>query len=93
MVFGVRVPRALNPAFIEQAMQASDGIPDLSAAMRGLIKARGAVLAAILAIDADVRRMVRASDACRRLMSIPAVGQLTALAFTAAVDNPKPAIS
>jgi transposase len=34
-------------------------------------------------------RLVRASDACRRLMSIPGVGQLTALAFTAAVDDPQ----
>ena len=33
--------------------------------------------------------MARASDACRRLMSIPGVGQLTALAFTAAVDDPR----
>src|SRR5499425_3869407 len=89
VVFGVRLPRALNPAFIKQALQASDGIPGLSAAMRGLIGARAAVLAAIAAIDADIRRMVRASDACRRLMSIPGVGQLTALAFTAAVDDPR----
>ena len=29
-----------------------------------------------------------ASGACRRLMSIPGVGQLTALAFIAAVDDP-----
>jgi transposase len=78
-----------GPAFIQQALQASDGIPGLSAAMRGLIGARAAVLAAIVAIDADIRRMVRASDACRRLMSIPGVGQLTALAFTAAVDDPR----
>src|SRR6266699_17177 len=59
------------------------------AAMQGLVAARTAVLAAIVAIDGDIRRMVRASDACRRLMSIPGVGQLTALAFTAAVDDPK----
>src|SRR4249920_540172 len=88
VVFGVRLPRALSPAFIDQALQASEGIPGLSAAMRGLIAARAAVLAAVVAIDADIRRMVSASDACRRLMSIPGVGQLTALAFTAAVDDP-----
>jgi transposase len=41
-----------------------------------------------VAIDADIRRMVRASEPCRRLMTIPGVGQLTALAFTAAVDDP-----
>src|SRR5580658_3565141 len=89
VVFGVRLPRALSPAFIRQALGASEGIPGLSAAMRGLVAARAAVLAAVVAIDADIKRMVRASDACRRLMSIPGVGQLTALAFTAAVDDPR----
>src|SRR3984893_11276197 len=89
VVFGVRLPRALSPAFIKQALGASEGIPGLSAAMRGLAAARAAVLAAVVAIDGDIRRMVRASEACRRLMSILGVGQLTALAFTAAVDDPR----
>ena len=57
--------------------------------MRGLIAARAAVLSAVVAIDADMKQMVRASDACRRLMTIPGVGQLTALAFTAAIDDPE----
>src|SRR5215468_803376 len=89
VVFGVRLPRALSPAFIRQALKASEGIPGLSAAMRGLVAARAAVLAAVVAIDGDIRKMARASAACRRLMDIPGVGQLTALAFTAAVDDPK----
>ena len=79
VVFGVRLPRALNPAFIRQVLRASEGIAGLSAAMRGLVAARTAVLGAIVAIDADIRRMVRASAACRRLTSIPGVGPLTAL--------------
>jgi transposase len=89
VVFGVRLPRGLSPTFIEQALRASEGITGLSVAMRGLIAARDAVLAAVGAIDADIKKMVRASDACRRLMTIPGVGQLTALAFTAAVDDPE----
>jgi len=89
VAFGVRLPRSLSPAFIEQALQASDGIDGLSAAMRGLIAARAAVMTAVDAIDADIRKMTRASDACRRLMTIPGVGQLTALAFVAAVDDPE----
>lgn len=89
VVFGVRLPRALSPAFIDQALRASEGVDGLSAAMRGLIGARAAVLAAVISIDIDIKRMVRASDACRRLMTIPGVGQLTALAFTAAVDDPE----
>ena len=56
--------------------------------MRGLIAARTAVMTAVAVIDADMRRMTRASAACRRLMTIPGVGQLTALAFVAAIDDP-----
>lgn len=89
VVFGVRLPRALSPAFISEALQASKGINGLSAAMQGLVAARAAVLGAVAAIDADMKRMARASAACRRLMTIPGVGQLTALAFTAAIDDPE----
>src|SRR6266446_7593719 len=89
VVFGVRLPRALSSTFIRQALQASEGIPGLSAAMRGLVAARAAVLSAIAAIDADMKKLVRASHACRRLMTIPGVGHLTALAFAAAVDDPE----
>jgi transposase len=88
VVFGVRLPRALTAAFVNQAFKASEGIAGLAAAMRGLIAARTAVMTAVAAIDADMRRMTRASAACRRLMTIPGVGQLTALAFVAAIDDP-----
>jgi len=84
---GARLPRALSPNFIEQALQASTCTDGLSAAMRGLAAARDAVLRAVIAIDVDIRRIARASSACRRLMAIPGVGQLTALAFTAAIDD------
>jgi transposase len=86
VVFGVRLPRALSPAFIAQALQASEGIDGLSAAMRGLATARVAVLSAVASIDADIKKLARASNACRRLMTIPGVGHLTALAFSAADD-------
>jgi transposase len=88
VVFGVRLPRALTVAFVDQALKASEGVAGLSAAMRGLIAARTAVMSAVAAIDADMRRMTRASEACQRLMTIPGVGQLTALAFVAAIDDP-----
>jgi transposase len=85
VVFGVRLPRALSSAFTEQALRASEGIPGLAAAKRGLVAARAAVLGAVVAIDGDIKRMAKASEACRHLMTIPGVGQLTALAFTAAI--------
>jgi len=88
IAFGVRLPRGLSSAFVDEVVRMSEDVVGLSSAMRGLIAARGAVLAAIAAIDGDMKRLARASDACRRLMTIPGVGQLTALAFVAAVDDP-----
>ena len=44
---------------------------------------------AVATIDADIRRMTRASAVCSRLMTIPGIGQLTALAFVAAIDDLK----
>ena len=49
----------------------------------------GCLLSAVAAIDTDLKRLAKASGACRRLMTIPGVGHLTALAFTAAVDDPQ----
>jgi transposase len=89
VVFGVRLPRGLSPAFAEQAISSSEGIVGLSGAMRGLLAARNAVLKAIAAINGDLKRLARSSEACRRLMTIPGVGQLTALAFVAAIDEPE----
>ena len=54
VVFGIRLPRALSAAFVNQALKASEGVAGLSAAMRGLIAARTAVMTAVAAIDADI---------------------------------------
>ena len=89
VVFGVRLPRGLNPVFAEQAISGSEGIAGLSGAMRGLLAARNAVLKATAAINGDLKRLARSSEACQRLMTIPGVGQLTALAFVAAIDEPQ----
>jgi transposase len=88
VVFGVRLPRGLSPAFAEQVAGGSEGVAGLSAAMCGLLAARNAVLEAITAIDRDMKHLARSSEACRRLMTIPGVGKLTALAFVAAIDDP-----
>jgi len=88
VVFGVRLPRGLSPAFVQQVLDMSRDVAGLSSAMRGLITAREAMLHAIAEIDVDIKRLTRTSNACQRLMAIPGVGKLTALAFTAAIDDP-----
>jgi transposase len=88
VAFGVRLPRGLSSGFAEKGMAAGRGIPGLDGAMRGLLAARDAILKAIVAINTDMKTLERSSAACRRLMTIPGVGRLTALAFAAAIDDP-----
>jgi transposase len=89
VVFGVRLPRGLSPAFAAQVISGSQGVVGLAGAMAGLLAARNAVFEAITAIDRDMKRLAHSSEACRRLMTIPGVGRLTALAFVAAIDEPE----
>jgi hypothetical protein len=80
-VFGIRLPRALTAAFVNQALKASEGVAGLSAAMRGLIAARTAVMTAVAAIHADMRRMTddvtTPSDRLRRNPQLIVKGDLS----------------
>jgi transposase len=88
LVFGIRLPRGLSPAFARQVNTTSGELAALSGALRGLLTARDALLAAIATINRDIKRLAHSLDACQRLMTIPGVGHLTALAFVAAIDGP-----
>jgi transposase len=88
LVFGIRLPRGLSPAFAKQVNTTSGELAALSGALRGLLAARDALLAAIATINRDIKRLAHSLEACRRLMTIPGVGHLTALAFVAAIDGP-----
>jgi transposase len=88
LVFGVRLPRGLSRAFTARVNSASGELPALSGALRGLLAARDALLGAIAAINHDIKQLARSLEDCQRLMTIPGVGHVTALAFVAAIDEP-----
>lgn len=41
----------------------------------------------MLAADRELRRLARSNEVCRRLMTIPGVGPVTAVSFVAAIDD------
>lgn len=82
------MPRALSPAFKDAALKVSDAVPGLHAAHCGLFAAREAILTAVAAIDAEMKRMARASKVCAGLMTVPGDGPITALSLAAVIDEP-----
>ena len=60
----------------------------LACALVPLLDARTVLYKTYLKLDNAVKGLVRVDPICRRLMSIPGVGPVTALTFKAAVDDP-----
>lgn len=53
-----------------------------------MLRARAVLLEESDEMERQIRRIVRDSQVCRRLMTIPGIGPLNALAFVTAIDNP-----
>jgi transposase len=52
------------------------------------LRALSMIIEQVKDADKQVRRLARAHEVCRRLMTIPGVGPVTALRFVAAIDDP-----
>jgi transposase len=63
------------------------GEPGLEPAVDALLAVRDLIDRQIVALETRTLAFVRRSDACRRLMAIPGLGALTAVAFVATIDH------
>lgn len=86
--FGHKLPCGTRQRFEAAVLERLDGDPALLAVARPLLEARRALLAGIDALHRQLLAAVRADLACRRMMTVPGVGPVTAMAFRAAVDDP-----
>jgi transposase len=68
-----------SSAFKLRAGDLLEGRPELAAAVEPLLAAREAVGCQIVELDGKVRRLAKASEPVRRLMTAPGVGPITAL--------------
>jgi transposase len=89
-VFGIRlaskVPHRAYDARLRPLLQAPAW---LARALLPLLDARLVLYRTYLKLDNEVKAIVRTDPICRRLMSVPGVGAITALTFKAAVDDPR----
>jgi transposase len=53
-----------------------------------MLQARQMLFDTFLELDRRVRKAAHADEVCRRFMGVPGVGEITALSFKAAVDDP-----
>ena len=86
--FGIKLGKVGSGGFAARVKACLADRADLWALVGPLLDARATLLAAVRTYDQRLRRLAKADPVCRRLMGVPGVGPLTALAFRAGVDQP-----
>ena len=85
---GLLFPRAIGGQFRTRVRQLVDDGHMLRAVIDGLLAVHVEVEAQQAVLDKRVRAAAKADETTRRLMSVPGVGVVTALAFRHTIDDP-----
>jgi transposase len=85
---GLRIGKSGGRRFHHRVEELVAGHRLLQAAIRPLLGVRETVGLEIDGLTRKLLAMARDNDACRRLMTVPGIGPMNALAFCAAIDNP-----
>lgn len=87
--FGIKLGKVAAGGFAAAVKGRLAGRSDLLDLVMPMLEMRAALLDQVRRYDRDLKRQAAADPVCRRLMTVPGVGPLTALAFKAAVDAPE----
>ena len=86
--FGLKLGIVSRGRFVARVRELVAGQPTLERVAEPMLRAREALRSEYLALHRAVLAIVRGDAVCRRLMTVPGVGALAAVIFTAAVDDP-----
>jgi transposase len=87
--FGLKLPsRAGMKKFAVAAYQAVQNDRLMYAGISALLEALASIDAQIAKLDGELKELAHRNEAAWRLMSVPSIGTITALAFIAAIEDP-----
>lgn len=86
--FGLKVGRASASRFEARVRKLVDDNPCLQMCMEALLMGRAAMMAQLSALHRELLRATANDELCRRFMTIPDVGPVTALALKTTIDDP-----
>jgi transposase len=88
-IFGIKLPPRLGHGSFDGAVRETIETDEaLSQALLPLLDVRLKLYRAFRELDNRTRKLAHSDEVCRRLMTAPGVGFITALTFKAAVDDP-----
>lgn len=87
-VLGLKIGITTQRRFEASARELIGDDPEVFGFIKPLLDVRAVICKQICALDSKVRRIVKTDAVCRRFMTIPGVGPLTAMLNKSTVDNP-----
>jgi transposase len=87
--FGLKVGPISVAAFESRVIDLTADHPRLQAMVRPMLAARSALQLHYDSLHLMVLKTVKSDPTCRRLLTVPGVGPVTALAYATAIDDPK----
>jgi transposase len=85
--FGIRLPKHLK-TYEQRVRMVLEDQPVLSGIILPLLHLRTEALRQAAALTRDMTRQARVDEACRRLMTIPGIGAVSAVTYVATIDRP-----
>jgi transposase len=86
--FGLKVGPVSTAAFEARVLELTADRPRLQAMVKPMLAARQALRLQFDALHVMVLKAVKTHAVCRRLLTVPGVGAVTALTFATAIDDP-----
>lgn len=87
-IFGVIVGAANGKKFANKVTELVQGAPQLEELIAPLLASLKTIVDQVDALTKRLYELAGNSDVCRRLMSVPGVGPITALTFMTAIEDP-----
>ena len=87
-ILGHKVGAVGTAKFEQRIRELVEGMPDLAELMETLLAARRTLREQFAQLHRKLLAIVREDAVCRRLMTVPGVGAVSALAFRATIDVP-----
>jgi transposase len=86
---GIKLGTPSRAAFAGRVHELADGDPLVMSLVQPLLTILAVMIEELARLTKQVLVIVRDEAVCRRLMSVPGVGPITALAFRATIDRPQ----
>jgi transposase len=88
-VFGLKTGKVSTGRYEARIQELMEGDETLALCIEPLLEVRRHLQEQFCKLDKAIRDIVKEDEVCRRLMTIPGVGALTALAFKTSIDRPE----